>query len=106
MCEFCLKNQFVHTMPDGYKVCEDCKSKVQQYYVCRVCNKKVTADQSRHARKEFVKPICCSNECYRKEDIACGRLCCDQAETINCVCFRSYKCAVHHPNGVHVGTHD
>lgn len=105
-CQWCTKAAFVAIMPDGYKVCAECKPEVERYYVCKYCHTGINPETAGWARQRFERVHCHSDACKRADDIRYGRLCCDKAEAIPCVCAYSYKCEEHAPNGMHVGTHD
>lgn len=105
-CQWCNKPGPVTAMPDGYLVCDTCKPEVSKYYVCPYCNVALPVAAAEWARKTFERKYCGSDACQRADAIRYGRLCCDKAEVIPCVCAYSYKCVEHAPNGMHVGTHD
>lgn len=105
-CEFCLNNHHAFKMRDGYKVCEQCKPVLEKYYTCRYCNKPLPLALAIHCRKSFSLNHCDNIVCKTKDDIAFGRICCEKAVKISCVCAHAYECEEHAPNGMHVGTHD
>ena len=75
---------------------------VQDYRVCRMCGKPVTAERLGWAMHKHEKP-CCSPECYAAEELK-RHACCDKAKRYGCVCAYATTCPEH---GVrHFGTHD
>lgn len=109
LCMWCSNSREFNAtivMLDGLLLCDNCLNLAKKYYVCKICEKELLVSQATRARKDFQTITCGSNECIRAEDIRCGRLCCNLAENIPCVCTRSYKCPIHYPTGIHIGTHD
>lgn len=105
-CKWCNKPGVITVMPDGYEVCEKCKPDVEKYYTCPYCSVALNPQTAAWARKRFERVHCHGDACKRADDIKYGRLCCDKAKVIPCVCAYSYECPEHAPNGCHVGTHD
>lgn len=107
-CQWCSNqiNTSIIRMPDGYTVCSHCQIAVENYYKCKQCGDKLSAQIGSRAREKLERTTCKSEKCRKSEEIATGQICCDKAVCIPCVCTRSYKCPDHAPDGIHVGTHD
>lgn len=105
-CSGCLKRESIHEMSDGYLLCDNCFSLFQKFYVCVICQKQLNPSVCSYNRRQVAASTCLEQECIKKNEVRMGRLCCEKAEYTNCVCYRSYKCPDHYPQGIHIGTHD
>lgn len=106
ICSWCRNISATKVLLDGLLVCDECFTQADVYYHCEICNDLLKPEMASWSRFKLEKMICSKPECQMKKDIKLGRLCCEKAEKIGCVCAYAYKCPEHAPNGVHVGTHD
>jgi len=113
VCEWCKGHDgpapVVKKMPDGLAVCKRCAKSVERFYSCSVCEKSLAPTLAGYYRSRFENPafiVCGNKECRFKAAVKRGEYCCVKAKPIGCACFRAYKCPVHYPQGVHIGTHD
>lgn len=108
ICCWCSlsKTPATRQMSDGILVCESCHESVKNFYCCIICGKPHNEGYASYLRRRFEESHCEDRACRLKYEVRMGWVCCEQAEHIPCVCYRSYKCPVHHPNGLHIGTHD
>jgi hypothetical protein len=76
---------------------------MEEYSRCKICDGALPESLAALSRRRFERMVC-GAQCQRAEDIRYGRLCCDKAEYINCVCAYATSCPEH--GDKHVGTHD
>jgi hypothetical protein len=74
------------------------------YAHCSVCESPLADALAQFARRQFERKVCGAPACRSADDVRTGRVCCDRAEPVACVCVRSYRCPTH--GETHIGSHD
>lgn len=105
-CSWCHNRHASIRMKDGLIVCKACVSSIYIYYHCQICKKELKASEARFFRKRYEAALCRKKLCRKQYDVQRGRICCEKAVYVPCVCSYAYRCSIHAPNTVHVGSHD